>query len=205
VGSLGSTRWGSHIKRTTVEDSLTLDLGQMARAGHLVAGNSGRVSWSRGEKEIASIRYRVRPEDGGLVLVLQYTCTTRGAAGRDVAVPVSLETQPMRFGGVRWWGRCPLAVGGRPCQRRVCKLYLPPGVLPVRLPGLPRPDLRERPAARQAGVRPAEEPGSPGRAAEQLTRGLPQRPRPGAQGAPLGARVMRPEDWQNDACRRSGS
>ena len=123
---MGSTRWGSHIKRTTVEDSLTLALGQMARAGHLVAGNSGRVSWSRGEKEIASIRYRVRPEDGGLVLVLQYTCTTRGAAGRDVAVPVSLETQPMRFGGVRWWGRCPLAVGGRPCQRRVCKLYLPP-------------------------------------------------------------------------------
>jgi hypothetical protein len=32
-----------------------------------------------------------------------------------------------RFGGLRWWFVCPLAVNGRDCGRRVGKLYLPDG------------------------------------------------------------------------------
>ena len=40
-------------------------------------------------------------------------------------LPIRLEQQPMRFGGSRWWGRCPLQVNGRPCNRRVGKLYSP--------------------------------------------------------------------------------
>jgi hypothetical protein len=66
----------------------------------------------------------VRSVRGDLLLVLSYTFT---ATGQAVEEPVPLESTPMRFGGVRWWGRCPLVVGGRPCQRRVRKLYLPPG------------------------------------------------------------------------------
>jgi len=31
------------------------------------------------------------------------------------------------FGGVRWWFSCPCDTDGSPCQRRVRKLYLPPG------------------------------------------------------------------------------
>jgi hypothetical protein len=31
------------------------------------------------------------------------------------------------YGGVRWWFRCPLSRDGYDCQRRVAKLYLPPG------------------------------------------------------------------------------
>ena len=34
-------------------------------------------------------------------------------------------TRP-RFGGLRWWFVCPLVVNGRPCNRRVAKLHLPP-------------------------------------------------------------------------------
>src|SRR5581483_1745659 len=41
------------------------------------------------------------------------------------AVPLA-TTRPPR-GGPRWWFRCPLAVDGQRCGRRVRKLYLPPG------------------------------------------------------------------------------
>jgi hypothetical protein len=39
---------------------------------------------------------------------------------------VELTTTRPRFGGLRWWFVCPLLVSGRPCRRRVGKLYLPP-------------------------------------------------------------------------------
>jgi hypothetical protein len=40
---------------------------------------------------------------------------------------VGLEALPLAFGGVRWWGRCPLVLDGRSCGRRVLRLYLSPG------------------------------------------------------------------------------
>ena len=128
MGGFGSTRWAAHAKRTTVEESLTLDLAQMARAGCFVPWCTGRTTWSRGEKETAAIRFTVRPEADSLVLVLSYTWTPWGAKeGRVVELPIRLEQQPMRFGGCRWWGRCPLAVNGRPCNRRIGKVYFPHG------------------------------------------------------------------------------
>jgi hypothetical protein len=39
---------------------------------------------------------------------------------------VRLVTTRPRFGGLRWWFVCLLIVNGRPCSRRVGKLYLPP-------------------------------------------------------------------------------
>jgi hypothetical protein len=62
------------------------------------------------------------------VLVLSYSCEpVLHAAGADVQLPISLEPLPQHFGGIRWWARCPLILDGRPCRRRVGKLYLPPG------------------------------------------------------------------------------
>jgi hypothetical protein len=40
---------------------------------------------------------------------------------------VLLTTTRPRFGGLRWWFVCPLVVRGYACERRVGKLYLPPG------------------------------------------------------------------------------
>jgi hypothetical protein len=50
-----------------------------------------------------------------------------GETGKDVELPIRLETTPLHFGGYRWSGICPLAVNGQACNRRVDKLYLPPG------------------------------------------------------------------------------
>ena len=42
-------------------------------------------------------------------------------------VEVELVSTSPHYGGLRWWFICPVTVGGRACQRRVRKLYLPPG------------------------------------------------------------------------------
>jgi hypothetical protein len=114
---MSSGRWGLHTKRQTVEESLTLDLFELARKGAFGPGLSGRVCWFRGETEIASLSYTVGQEDGIPVITLEYNITR---TGEIVKIPVRLETTRPRFGGVRWWGRCP-------CGRRVGKLYLPGG------------------------------------------------------------------------------
>jgi hypothetical protein len=124
MGGCGSGRWQLHTKANTVENCQQLDLGQLARDGAFVRWNTGSLRWLRGEEETGSIGYTVRPVGADLLLVLSYTFT---ATGQAVEECVALETTPMRFGGVRWWGRCPLVVEGRPCRRLVRKLYLAPG------------------------------------------------------------------------------
>jgi hypothetical protein len=124
MGGTFSTRWNAHLKRPTVEQGLTLDLGQLARKGCFKSWYSGRVGWSEGGNETASLGFHVLPEGGGLVLWLSYRVVGRQ---QDVEVRVPLETTRPHFGGVRWWFVCPLAVNGRACGRRAGKLYLPPG------------------------------------------------------------------------------
>src|SRR5262245_13691493 len=117
MGGVLSSRWGWHTKRQTVEESRALDLAEVARKTTLNAWSSGRVSWSHGDKEVASISYTVGREDGARVLTLEYTVT---GTGERVTIPIRLEATRPCFGGLRWWGRCP-------CGRRVGKLYLPDG------------------------------------------------------------------------------
>ena len=58
---------------------------------------------------------------------LSYWCVWPGSRERESAdYTVQLTTTRPRFGGLRWWFVCPLIVNGRPCDRRVGKLYLPP-------------------------------------------------------------------------------
>jgi hypothetical protein len=41
--------------------------------------------------------------------------------------PIAFTATRCNFGGVRYWFICPLVIDGKPCRRRVAKLYLPPG------------------------------------------------------------------------------
>jgi hypothetical protein len=127
MGGFGSGRWGWHSKKTTVEDCKTLDLHQLAREGSFVAGRIASLRWLRGEQETGSIGYAVRSRGDGLLLVLSYHWSRADGEGQSIELSIPLETTRPRFGGLRWWGRCPLAVSGVACRRRVAKLYLPPG------------------------------------------------------------------------------
>jgi hypothetical protein len=52
------------------------------------------------------------------------TVLHHGRHYRGAAYQVGLVMTRPHFGGCRWWFLCPLIVNGRPCNRRVAKLYL---------------------------------------------------------------------------------
>jgi hypothetical protein len=98
---------------------LTQPCSLLSSLFHLLA----HVRWLRGEEEVAAVGFTVTPQEVGLALVLQYTMV---GTREKINLSIPLETTQPRFGGVRWWGRCPLSVNHIPCGRRIAKLYLPP-------------------------------------------------------------------------------
>lgn len=64
----------------------------------------------------------------GRSLRLIFTVTDhRADEQREYDYPVRLEYTECNFGGERPWFRCPGVVDGEECNRRVGKLYCPPG------------------------------------------------------------------------------
>ncbi len=107
MGGRGSGRWKHHIKRGLVEDSLSVDVVSLRRAGVLgEQGGSGSFEWTdRGTGErLALVLYHVGPAvDEGRELALY------------VVRPPELLTRLLRlesfrphFGGLRWFIRCPV-------------------------------------------------------------------------------------------------
>jgi hypothetical protein len=121
--------WWRPAKKTPVEDCRDLDVNVWSREGVLQAGvaRSGGLTWTnaRTGEEVASIGYHVDTTDMGAPVVrLSYTINP---TGERVGYAVRLQTTRVHRGGQRWWFTCPLVMNGRPCGRRVGKLYLPPG------------------------------------------------------------------------------
>ena len=140
MGGLGSTRWGGHVPKTTVEDCLTLSMGVVGQFEGLQERTpyGGKITWTkvRTGEETATIGYAFRPLGEGHEwdgrLRLKYTITRPPGSERDedkteMEYGINLETTPCTFGGGRWWFRCPLVKNGTPCGRRCFKLYEPPG------------------------------------------------------------------------------
>ena len=128
MGGYGSTRWAWHSKADTVESCRSLDIKRFVEEDVIVANqySSGLWTWRNstdGEVK-ASIRYAVYANETDGVIKLTYTMTQ---TKHDLEYNIRLTTTRPHFGGVRWFFLCPLVNRNRPCQRRVCKLYLPPG------------------------------------------------------------------------------
>lgn len=139
MGGFGSTRWGGHVKKTTVEECLTLSMDVVGQFEGLQERTPwrGNIVWTktRTGEEVATIGYQFFPCSDGERwdgrLRLQYTITRPQYGGEDEVSEmdywIDLETTPCNFGGERWWFRCPLVKNGTPCKRRCFKLYEPPG------------------------------------------------------------------------------
>lgn len=129
MGGYGSGRWRGHSKRATVEDSWSLDVTKLARDGLLVRERGAGSLWwtnTRTGEQVASVSFvRLPLGTDGLLLQLHYR-VGRGEPKVDVEEVIPLTTTRPGWGGIRWWFVCPLDVLGRPCARRVAKLYLPP-------------------------------------------------------------------------------
>lgn len=130
MGGYGSGRQRSYGAKRTVEDSLVLTVERLVREGMIrTIPWQGKVAWRNtvtGE-ETASARYTCTNVDGDWVFTLSYTTARRGEEKHLVRLPIRLETTEPHFGGTRWWFTCPLVRDGKACNRRVGRLYLPPG------------------------------------------------------------------------------
>jgi hypothetical protein len=130
-GSGSNYHWWRSGKKTTVEECKDLDANHWMREGILKAGvrRSGSWRWVYHSGEEHSISYEVDTLDRPSPFVRLWYTMTHAATKEQESLDyrVVLTTTRPRYGGLRWWFICPLIVGGRPCERRVGKLYLPPG------------------------------------------------------------------------------
>ena len=122
--------WRSGSKKEVVEHCLSLDTNRWMREGYLRASvlTVGSWHWTYDSGKSFSVNYEVDTLDQADPFVrLSYSWVWPPAQEpQSVDYRVALTTTQPRFGGLRWWFACPLIVGGRPCGRRVGKLYLPP-------------------------------------------------------------------------------
>jgi len=125
MGGLGSGSWYRYDSKSTVEESAALSVRELR--GRLFPGASGSVTWTfrRGNAITgqSSVGYIVEGPAGWPTLTLLY----RWRDEEDMRVPIRLQTTRTNFNGERWWFTCPLIVRGVACNRRVAKVYLPPG------------------------------------------------------------------------------
>ena len=130
-GSGNHYHWWRSGKKIVVEDCLSLDANRWTREGLLKAGNrvSGSWRWVYHSGRECSISYEVLTVDMARPLVRLSYSWVQTASGQNESADyhVRLETTYPRFGGLRWWFRCPLRNRWGDCSRRVGKLYLPPG------------------------------------------------------------------------------
>lgn len=116
MGGYGSGR-PSH--KTKAEECRSLDVNRMHRASCFVEGETASWVWSRDGKEVARIGYQMT-ESG---LMLDYRVRIRGGGWEPIKQLVLIEFVNCNYGGQRPYFRCPGAVAGRSCNRRVGKLY----------------------------------------------------------------------------------
>lgn len=132
MGGPGSGRgynWRRNARKTTVEECLRLNASQWTKAGIITAGirQSGGWQWTYSSGNRFSISYDLTTLDIDAASVrVWYSWTLTGERqvhSADYAIGLT-ATRP-HLGGLRWWFTCPLVIDGRPCRRRVAKLYLP--------------------------------------------------------------------------------
>jgi len=122
MGGYNSGRWGSHTKKTTMEECRTLNLAQLERAGLFRSPPEdtvrGSLQWvnSKTGQATASVEFILERTDSALVLTLAYEICDEA-----IRIPVRIQTTKSHIGGSRYSGACP------DCGRRVRKLYVPPG------------------------------------------------------------------------------
>jgi hypothetical protein len=121
MGGCGSGVWYRYNKRTTTAECLSIDVNRLARDGALRAECAGVVSWTNRIGSLtAALGFEVIDTDRGRLLCLSYRLNGK----QDVFVPIRVQATEPHFGGLRWWFTCPMITNGKPCNRRVGKLYL---------------------------------------------------------------------------------
>lgn len=121
MGGYGSSRWGWHTKKQTVEHSIKLSITQLV--GKVIPSGvmQNRLDWNghypitRDGRLTYSIKSSIRWPDTGLPFVILDYWTHK----QQRQISADLTTTDCYLGSVRYWFVCP------DCEQRVGCLYLP--------------------------------------------------------------------------------
>lgn len=127
MGGPGSGRWRGAAKAIAVEECFALDVRDLKPDEMRVwpQPTRRRLIWRDavdGRVLLTARHERKRSATGDGAFEFHYEID-----GELVRLAIGIQTTSPYFGGKRLWLSCPLAVGGLVCNRRVVKLYLPPG------------------------------------------------------------------------------
>jgi hypothetical protein len=125
---MGRRRWTT---RLTVESCLSLEIGDLVRAGAFEVEPGTRCSTAWNDDAgvpISSITFRVLPDYSGALAIhfehqVPATSCTPERIQRQI---VRLTLTKCNFGGIRFWFRCPQIRGNYPCKRRIRIIYSTP-------------------------------------------------------------------------------
>jgi len=126
---MGRDSWSD---RLTVEECKTIDIPWLAKYDYFCGYRSGLITWknSFGE-QTGSIAIQVTVDNemfrGNYVRFMSTMTDHSTGEKTEIDYKVDLVTTSCNYGGVRYWFICPLTVNQRVCDKRVSKLYLPPG------------------------------------------------------------------------------
>jgi hypothetical protein len=109
-------------RRATCESCLFIDVREWHRRGWLRAGLQFTWSWTRGGEALGSVFVQTTETDAVILMFKPGGAEGNGLKSVEQCVP--LVRTRCHLGGARPWFRCSAYVGGRPCGRRVAKLYL---------------------------------------------------------------------------------
>ncbi len=124
MGGFGSGRMAWPTKKKVVEQCLILDIFTIAQGIQIAPGSTGTMSWSYDwEVTRDEVRFKLESRSPDLVIVLKYALRDL----KSIESVIRLQQTRPQLGGRRWWLTCPLITQQGPCDRRVAKLYLPPG------------------------------------------------------------------------------
>ncbi|SRR5579885_53039 len=114
MGGYGSTRWGWHSPKDTIESSIGLKIAELQKYCQIGAPWLARGSFSW-KPSGASISYSLL----GQALTLSYRMRRgNGDAWQERQDVITLQATRPNYGGARWWFTCPI------CQRRAGAVYL---------------------------------------------------------------------------------
>ncbi len=126
MGGRGSGTWFRYSKKKTVELCHALDVNNLHRHKSFRYGTRSTITWTTtyaGEESKASIAVH----GAGDGVRLSYTTTHYDGDKHEYEYPVNVVQVPCNYGGSRPYFICPGVIHGVTCDRRVAKLYLPPG------------------------------------------------------------------------------
>jgi hypothetical protein len=112
MGGLGSGALLTSCRRM-VEDTLAIDVRDLARAGYLMPASTAVLRWP-------DRRAAVRLEAAEGEVALEYVLAPVGVA---IVERIALDTTPCHLGGERLWFLCPRC----PSAKRVARLYFVDG------------------------------------------------------------------------------